>query len=148
MSNSKQSNFSHDDIKKKLIGFNKADNKNLGVLKPGMFIKYITKKNGQNLFRQGGVLTYVDPEARFIMLKTLIDGKIPPWSVQVKDSIIFYKDRSEDKKRYDALLEKVGSIELLEKIVDTMGHNTKTIVENVNYLDKYYKGKVVNIRKN
>ena len=143
----KQSNFSHDDIKKRLIGFNKADNNNLGVLKLGMWIKYITKKNGQNLFRQGGVLTYVDPEARFIMLKTLVDGKIPPWSVQIKDSIIFYKDRSDDKKRFNTLLEKVGSIELLEKIVDTMGNNNKSIVENIQYLDKYYKGKVYNIRK-
>ena len=112
-----------------------------------MWIKYITKKNGQNLFRQGGVLTYIDPEARFIMLKTLVDGKIPPWSVQIKDSIIFYKDRVDDKKRFDSLLEKVGSMELLEKIVDTMGHNNKAIVENIQYLDKHYKGKVHNIRK-
>lgn len=143
----KQSEYTHDDIKQRLIGYTKADNKNLGVLKLGMMIKYITKRDGKSLFRQGGVLTYIDPEAKYIMLKTLVNDQIPAWSVQVHNSIFFYKDRSEEKQLINDIIEKAGNIDILNKIVDIMGKNPEEIQQNVKTIYKNYNGSINSLLK-
>ena len=110
-------------------------------------IKYITKRDGKSLFRQGGVLTYIDPEAKYIMLKTLVNDQIPAWSVQVHNSIFFYKDRSEEKQLINDIIEKAGNIDILNKIVDIMGKNPEEIHQNVKTIYKNYNGSINSLLK-
>lgn len=145
----KQSDFTHDDIKKRLVGFSKVSKSNLGILKLGMWIKYITVRDGNKVFRQGGILTYIDPEARYIMLKSLINEKIAPWSVQLNNSTLFYKEQlsNENKQKITDIINHVGNIKVLEKIIDVMGENPDEILKNIKHINKNYNGKISNIFK-
>lgn len=65
-------------FQEKLDGFSAA---NVGDLVPGGYVRYSVHSRGSDLYRLGGVLTYVDPQHRFLRLKN--PHSSVSWSVQL-----------------------------------------------------------------
>lgn len=96
-----QDNLSQEDIIKYLKDY--APVKNVYDLPINTHIRYFVTKNGKKDFRMGGYISKMDPIKGYIMLT---NGKIN-WSVQVKDSEIFYKLEIDDiRNEYEEKIKK------------------------------------------
>ena len=77
-----QDTLSNTDIKDKLKDYKKVND--MSKVSISTHLRYFTKdKNGNQLFRLGGVLTKIDPEQRYVILS---NGSLS-WSVQIKKKI-------------------------------------------------------------
>ena len=146
----RQSDFTRNDIKERLKNFKKLDSKDPEVinesLSTGMHIRWINydKKFKRKTLKMGGVLQYVDPQGRYLRVKSMISNNIQPFSVQIKDSDIYYKEMIKKDPRYEELLKKFETEKRLNRFIDII--NDLGSVENVDnilkYIDKHCKGNI------
>ena len=98
----------------------------------GSRIRYKTKTGSrQVLYRLGGILTYVDPQLRFLRLKNpTVDPRQSPyqtntWSVQLKDpdkpTTLYYQIQP-SQLQIQALLKLQGQIERGEVKITKLNH--------------------------
>ena len=141
-----QADFNKKDIKKSLMGFTKLNKKNItNELDLGMQIKYVTNRDGQILFRNGGILVKIDDKGRYIMLKSMINQTIRPWSVQLDSSEIFYKDIKENQREIKELTDQMGGYKLLKGAVRVLGSSKDIVNENIKIIKDNYNGDVENM---
>ena len=129
----KQSDFSKKDIKERLNGFKLV--KDFEEYKLGASIRYF-KINSDNSkdFRMGGLITYIDQDKRFIMLKNpSANLKFQkPFSVQLNGTNELYiKYLPQERQKVNQLIESIGGAEKLEYLV--------TLVNDVGGIDNLKK---------
>ena len=90
----------NESVKEKLEGYVELPNvEEISYLPQNTPMRYITKKNGEYLFRLGGLLVINKPD--YIVLKSINNLT---WCVQKKDTI-FYRALSKDEKATSILEE-------------------------------------------
>lgn len=143
----RQSSFDDKEIKERLEGFEKlVKNEDVDkVLKVGMHIRYISydERHGRRTLKMGGVLQFIDPQLRYLRLQSMINNRIKPWSVQLAKSEIHYKRMIRKDDRYESIVEKFESDDLLQKYIDMVdGSNAKMISNIVKYCERHSDGKL------
>jgi hypothetical protein len=113
----KQSTFSEKDIKDRLKGFSLVEE--YDELKLGMSIRYfrIDPDSKEKQFRMGGIITFIDPDKRFIQLKnpTANLRNLKPFSVQLNGmNELYMKDLPQEKKHLNDIVDSLGGIDNLE----------------------------------
>tara|TARA_A100001015_G_C15033716_1_gene734719 strand:- start:949 stop:1494 length:546 start_codon:yes stop_codon:yes gene_type:complete len=116
----KQSDFSKNDIKERLKGFTLV--KEFDEYKLGASIRYF-KINSDNSkdFRMGGLITYIDQDKRFIMLKNPSSNLKfqKPFSVQLNGTNELYiKYLPQERQKINQQIESIGGSENLEYLVN------------------------------
>jgi len=116
----KQSTFSEKDIKERLKGFTLVQEND--DLKLGISIRYfrIDPDSKEKQFRMGGIITFIDPDKRFIQLKnpTASLRNLKPFSVQLNGmNELYMKDLPQEKKHTNDLVDSIGGVENLEYII-------------------------------
>ena len=127
----KQSNFSDKDIKERLKGFTLVEE--YDDLKLGMSIRYFRTEldSKEKQFRMGGIITFIDPDKRFIQLKNPSSNlrNLKPFSVQLNGmNELYMKDLPQEKKHTNDLIESLGGVEnleYLEELIKNIGGFTK-----------------------
>ena len=143
----RQSDFTDQDIKDRLKGFKKvmgSDAESLLVLEPGMQVRWIAEDRrnpGKKSLRMGGVLTYVDDKAdppRFLRVQSMVSKTIKPFSVQIKDSEIYYRENMRKDPRFEELVEQCGDdpkiVKELGRIAEDTANNLEKVIE---YCDRH-----------
>ena len=130
----KQATFSEKDIKERLKGFTLVEE--YDDLKLGMSIRYfrIDADTKEKIFRMGGIITFIDPEKRFIQLKNPSSNlrNLKPFSVQLNGmNELYMKDLPQDKKHNNDLIESIGGVDNLEYIVK--------LIQDVGGINKFKK---------
>jgi hypothetical protein len=97
-------NLDKEEVEKKLEDYQKVDD--LTQVPLGTHLRYFTKKDGELVFRMGGVLKRNSDLPKFIILKNAVGVE---WSVQVADSI-FYKKMTiqEIKEEYENIIKELN----------------------------------------
>ena len=109
----------NESVKEKLIGYVELSSVDeISYLPQNTPMRYITKKNGEYLFRLGGLLVINKPE--YIVLKSINNLT---WCVQKKDTI-FYRALSKDEKA-TAILEEH------ENLIDEQQEEIKYLKEKL-----------------
>lgn len=127
----KQSSFSKEDIKERLKGFTLIEE--YDNLKLGASIRYfrIDPDIKEKQFRMGGIITFIDPDKRFIQVKnpTANLRNLKPFSVQLNGmNEIYMKDLPQEKKHVNDLVDSLGGVDNLEylnKLIKDVGGFTK-----------------------
>ena len=127
----KQSSFGEKDIKERLKGFTLVED--YDNLKLGMSIRYfrIDPDSKDKQFRMGGLITFIDPDKRFIQLKnpTANLKNLKPFSVQLNGmNELYMKNLPQEKKHLNDLVDSIGGIDNLEyinKLITDIGSFTK-----------------------
>lgn len=104
-------NLDKEEVEKKLEDYQKVED--LTQVPLGTHLRYFTKKDGELVFRMGGVLKRNSDLPKFIILKNAVGVE---WSVQVTDSI-FYKKMTvpEIKEEYEKIIKELnGKIKKLK----------------------------------
>ncbi len=104
-------NLDKEEVEKKLEDYQKVED--LTQVPLGTHLRYFTKKDGELVFRMGGVLKRNSDLPKFIILKNAVGVE---WSVQVADSI-FYKKMTvpEIKEEYEKIIKELnGKIKKLK----------------------------------
>ncbi len=104
-------NLDKEDVEKKLEDYQKVDD--LTKVPLGTHLRYFTKKDGELIFRMGGVLKINKDLPKFVILKNAVGVE---WSVQVADTI-FYKKMTiqEIKDEYENIIKELnGKIKKLK----------------------------------
>lgn len=116
----RQEKFTNNDIRDKLNGYislkSMKEKKYLLQLTPfKTWIRYFNIKSDK--FRNGGLLKYVDPELRYIMLVNTL--KNLTWSVQLNDNIIFIPDPKIEleNQKIDSIKDKLYTYYINDKLV-------------------------------
>jgi hypothetical protein len=134
-----QDTLSNTDIKDKLKDYKKVND--MSKISISTHLRYFTKdKNGNQLFRLGGVLTKIDPELRYVILS---NGSLS-WSVQIKNSTFFQKMsekevRDEIKKELTEEQSCVEEYNELKKKIKTLTNKFETLENNYENLENEYK---------
>jgi hypothetical protein len=105
-------NLDKEEVEKKLEDYQKVED--LTKVPLGTHLRYFTKKDGELLFRMGGVLKANTGLPKFVILKNALNVE---WSVQVSDSI-FYKKMTiqEIKDEYENIIKELnGKIKKLKE---------------------------------
>ena len=149
-----QDKLTKDEINEKLIGYKELDD--IDDLKNmlGNDIRYFifentgTQKTPKVIkkFRLGGKLIKVDSNLQYIVLATGLPPNQKTWSVQLKDSQIFYKMKVEDviehqSEQMNDIKEKYEKeINLLkQELLKIKDEKTKVITMYNELVDKYQK---------
>jgi len=91
----------------------------------------------------GGVLQYIDPQGRYLRVKSMISNNIQPFSVQIKDSDVYYKEMKKKDPRYTELVDKFGTNERLERSMRIFdGLQGEDVDRIVRYINKHCKGEL------
>lgn len=98
-------NLDKEEVEKKLEDYQKVDD--LTKVPLGTHLRYFTKKDGELVFRMGGVLKGNTGLPKFVILKNALGVE---WSVQVADSI-FYKKMTvqEIKDEYENIIKELNT---------------------------------------
>lgn len=105
-------NLDKEDVEKKLEDYQKVDD--ITKVPIGTHLRYFTKKDGELIFRMGGVLKINKDLPKFVILKNAVGVE---WSVQVADTI-FYKKMTiqEIKDEYENIIKELnGKIKKLKE---------------------------------
>ena len=105
-------NLDKEEVEKKLEDYQKVED--LTKVPLGTHLRYFTKKDGELVFRMGGVLKANTGLPKFVILKNALNVE---WSVQVADSI-FYKKMTiqEIKDEYENIIKELnGKIKKLKE---------------------------------
>ncbi len=105
-------NLDKEEVEKKLEDYQKVED--LTKVPLGTHLRYFTKKDGDLVFRMGGVLKANTGLPKFVILKNALNVE---WSVQVADSI-FYKKMTiqEIKDEYENIIKELnGKIKKLKE---------------------------------
>jgi hypothetical protein len=89
-----QDNLSEKEIKELLIDYVPVED--ITSVSINTHIRYFLIKDGKKSFRMGGNLNKIDTDKGYIVLS---NGKMN-WSVQLKDTILFKKQNTDDIKQY------------------------------------------------
>lgn len=140
----KQKEFTPDEIIERLNGFTQM--RDASELVVGMQIRYLSpdKTTQKQTLKMGGILLFVDPQKRYIRVKSLVGGTTKPWSVQLSNSEIYYKDKNAGLKQYQNLLELVGSEEDVNLLLAMMG-GSRDLGKNMRYIRENYDNKLSNL---
>lgn len=140
----KQKDFTPDEIIERLHGFTQM--KDIKDLVIGMQIRYLSpnKTTQKQTLKMGGVLLFIDQQGRYIRIKSLIGGNTKPWSVQLVNSEIYYKDKNAGTKQYQTLIEWAGTEEDLTHLMDMMG-GSRDLGKNIRYIRENYENKLSNL---
>ncbi len=149
-----QDKLTKDEIKEKLVGYTELED--IEDLKNmiGIDIRYFifenlgTQKNPKvtKKFRLGGKLIKVDSNLQYIVLATGLPPNQKTWSVQLKDSEIYYKMKVEDVIEHQS--EKMNDIKekyekelnlLKDEIIKLRDEKKKVILMYNELVDKYEK---------
>ena len=153
----KQSNFTNTDIKDRLNGFKLIEK--FEEYKLGASIRYF-RINSDNTkdFRMGGLITYIDQDKRYIMLKNPSTNLKfqKPFSVQLNGSNELYiKYLPQERQKINQQIESIGGSENLEYLVDLVKNiggieNMKLIfnfkhIEDINFDKLIQQGGLNNV---
>lgn len=152
----KKQELSKKEIQEKLKGYKRMTD--IKQIKPGMAIRYLSKTQNDVKYRSGGILTYIDPQGRFLRCRNIVD-KTKSWSVQLKtpglQNIIFYKDLLAKRKNDQNLANKVkdllknldGNFEFLGDALDVLGgvDNPDKVDKTLDIIFNKFDGKIENV---
>lgn len=133
----KQSDFTDKDITSRLSGYEEiTDWENL---KLGVSIRYfrINSDNSKD-FRMGGLITFIDKDKRFIMLKNPAPNlkNQKPFSVQLNGTNqLFMKNLPAERQKVNEQISSIGgpeNLEYLENLIKNIG-GIKTLKEIFNF---------------
>jgi hypothetical protein len=144
----RQKDFSQQDIADRIDGFKMMEN--LKQLQTGMQIRYISpdKGTGKRTLKMGGVLTFIDPQGRYLKLKSMIPGSTKPWSVQMNNETeLYYKEMKRQDEKYQELVKWAGSESNLRTIQRVVGKD-KQGQKNIQYVMRNYSGHLANLISN
>jgi hypothetical protein len=130
----KQATFSDKDIKERLKGFSFVED--YEDVKLGMSIRYfrIDPDSKEKQFRMGGIITFIDPDKRFIQLKNPSSNlrNLKPFSVQLNGmNELYMKDLPQEKKHVNDLIDSLGGVDNLEYMSD--------LISNIGGFNKFKK---------
>lgn len=116
--------YNNDEIKEKLEGYEKLEKNAILTLPINTHVRYVTIKDGKQLFRTGGFLKQIHADKGYIMLANTLDSNYRnnAWSVQLKNTTFFKKISKEDiimelKNENEKLRNEISKLKkLLKKI--------------------------------
>tara|TARA_Y100000389_G_C17464152_1_gene524145 strand:- start:399 stop:989 length:591 start_codon:yes stop_codon:yes gene_type:complete len=141
----KQKDFSVQDIQERLQGFTAM--KEISELETGMQIRYISmdQKTNSKTLKMGGILVFIDAKGRYLRVKSLIGGNTKPWSVQIENSEIYYKDKNKDTKHYQTILDWIGGdAQDIDNIMEIMGGGGD-LTKNIRYIRDNYGNQLISL---
>lgn len=140
-----QKQFSQQEIIDRLQGFtHMVEHKQL---KAGMHLRYISPDKGtkKRTLKMGGILVYIDPQKRFLRLKSMIPGSTKPWSVQLNENVeIYFKEMKKQDQKYQEVVKWAGSENNLSIIQKVLGES-KDAQKNIKHIMKHFSGNLTNL---
>lgn len=152
----RQSDFTPADIKKRVQGFTKLESNDIETVEEklavGMQIRYISydKKRKEKTLKMGGLLQYIDPQGRFLRVKSMINNTIPPFSVQLGGAEIYYKNMGSKNEKFKQLVDLFGTEERLDRFISSafdVKEDPAHIDQLINYCNRHCKGRIIKLIK-
>ena len=137
----RQKDFSQQDIADRIKGFNHVQD--VSKLQLGMQIRYLStdKTTKKRTLKMGGILVYIDPQKRYLRLKSMISNS-KPWSVQISPDLELYEKKMQKAdEKYIAVVDWAGSENNLEIFQKVIGES-KQAQKNIEHIMKNYDGKL------